>query len=270
MFGRRAVDNQDVSVLVSAWQRADQIRLALPSVIRQKPGEIVIVDDGSTDDTRAQVEAFKGFPDVDVRYFRREKPEGYSNGSIAKNIALRKCIKKYILISDPEMLHLGEIIEKLKRRKQRAIKEKPKSFVVVGNIHFVNWIGANEFAAMDLLNAPEGCFRVQTNVQSPFIGLFDRADLMAVNGLDERYCDIGCWGYDDVDLMTRLRIYGVGGIIDNTVHAIHLDHEHPPQIATMKAEQGLAIVQEHNKSKEYRANLDRDDWGVLDESTGNM
>lgn len=53
----------DVSVIVPAYKAANTIRRAVASVAAQtvRPGEVVIVDDGSTDGTAVEAEACRGF-----------------------------------------------------------------------------------------------------------------------------------------------------------------------------------------------------------------
>lgn len=49
--------NELVSVIIPAYNRADSVGAAIQSVIDQKyrPLEVIVIDDGSTDDTRKVV-----------------------------------------------------------------------------------------------------------------------------------------------------------------------------------------------------------------------
>ena len=61
---------QDISVIIPTWERLDVLPRALDSVLAQtaQPGEIILVDDGSTDGTADYVET--NYPAVKV--IRRE------------------------------------------------------------------------------------------------------------------------------------------------------------------------------------------------------
>lgn len=61
------------SVIIPTWNRADLLGVALRSVLRQdlsQPYEVVVIDDGSTDDTRSVVDEARGGlqPTVTLRY----------------------------------------------------------------------------------------------------------------------------------------------------------------------------------------------------------
>lgn len=89
-----------VTVIVPTYNRADTIRRAIRSVLAQtfQDFEIVVVDDGSTDDTQAAVAEFD---DSRVRYVRRA-----SNGgeAAARNTGVSEARGEYIawLDSDDE------------------------------------------------------------------------------------------------------------------------------------------------------------------------
>lgn len=116
------------SVIVPTFNRADCIAKALNSVLTQAftNFEIIVVDDGSTDDTEAVVATIV---DQRLRYFKKENEER----SIARNYGIKKAIGQYINFLDsddfqlpnhlevafsvlkknnfPEVLHLGHQLE---------------------------------------------------------------------------------------------------------------------------------------------------------------
>lgn len=74
-----------VSVVIPSRNRNQLLRNAIGSVLRQTHGnvEVIVVDDGSTDDTQAVVQ---GMGDARVRYIRHESSRG---ASVARNTGIR-------------------------------------------------------------------------------------------------------------------------------------------------------------------------------------
>ncbi len=87
---------QDISVIIPTWERLDVLPRALDSVLAQTapPGEIILVDDGSTDGTAAYVET--NYPAVKV--IRRE------NGGVsaARNTGLEAANGIWIALLDSD------------------------------------------------------------------------------------------------------------------------------------------------------------------------
>ena len=56
----------DVSVIIPTYNRSKRLLKALASVARQRdlPAEVIVVDDGSSDETRQDVVLFKASPDA--------------------------------------------------------------------------------------------------------------------------------------------------------------------------------------------------------------
>ena len=91
-----------VSIIVPTYNREKTIERAVQSILRQTYGyyEIIIVDDGSTDNTE---EIIKGIEDDRIRYIRYKDNQGVSH---ARNVGIQAAQYDYIafLDSDDEWL----------------------------------------------------------------------------------------------------------------------------------------------------------------------
>lgn len=92
------MNNPLVSVVIPTYNRAGLLREAVESVLKQtySPVEVVVVDDGSTDDTAAVVQEYGNR----VRYSRR--PNGGVNA--ARNIGFKQAKGQYVALLDSDDL----------------------------------------------------------------------------------------------------------------------------------------------------------------------
>lgn len=97
-----------VSVIIPAYNRASTITRAIDSVLNQtyKNFEIIIVDDGSLDNTKQLVESIK---DKRMVYIKHPLNEG---GSAARNTGIKVAKGQYIAFLDSDDEWLPEKIEK--------------------------------------------------------------------------------------------------------------------------------------------------------------
>src|SRR5215510_13181409 len=86
----------DVSVVIATYNRSRQVREAIDSVLAQTlpVREVIVVDDGSKDDTRAQL----------LAYGDRIRPFFQTNGgaSAARNLAMRMAQGSWIAFLDDD------------------------------------------------------------------------------------------------------------------------------------------------------------------------
>ncbi|OKH14938.1 glycosyl transferase family 2 [Fischerella major NIES-592] len=96
-----------VSVVIPTYNRADLIKHTLNSAIRQsyKNLEIIIIDDGSVDNTE---EVVKAIDDSRIRYIRLPNNSG---GSVARNTGIENARGEYIAFLDSDDLWIPEKIE---------------------------------------------------------------------------------------------------------------------------------------------------------------
>ena len=92
------IDSPKVSVIVPTYNRADRLEEALRSIISQtyKDFELIVVDDGSTDNTPKVMQSFPG-----AQYLAMEKNSGVSK---ARNLGLACAKGQFICFLDSDDL----------------------------------------------------------------------------------------------------------------------------------------------------------------------
>jgi len=100
--------NPTVSVIIPTYNRAHLVGRAIRSVLNQtyQDFEIIVVDDGSTDNTE---EVVKGFNDGRIRYIRHDKNKG---GAAARNTGIKVARGEYIAFLDSDDEWLARKLEK--------------------------------------------------------------------------------------------------------------------------------------------------------------
>ena len=231
------------------------------------PDEVLIVNDGGGDNTEAIVESFK--TKLPIKYIYNNNPN-WTICSMARNIALKNCIGDVFITAEPEMIFVTDVIKQLLEYREQY----PHYLISAGTIyHAQQNAGYNAGFITDPVTAlkseivedyqteprsyhPNGYCKT-VNMQATFIGCYEKSDLMAINGWDEAFT--GAWGFDDIELATRLRINGVNQKVCMDIEAIHQYHAHlPPHI------QGEAMVANENYMKSKRLDLlNKGDQGLI-------
>ena len=117
-----------VSVVVPAYNAGKYIEETLNSVLSQsfKDFEVIVVDDGSVDDT-AEVVKKVVERDSRIKYFYKENQ---GNGSYARNTGFQKASGEFITLLDSDDLWPSDRLEK----QLRLMLENPNK-VIIGNVH---------------------------------------------------------------------------------------------------------------------------------------
>jgi glycosyltransferase involved in cell wall biosynthesis len=177
----RGADGDAVSVIVPAWNAAATLAETLRSVLEQSypADEILVLDDGSTDETQHVVAAFA--PRID--YLRQ------ANGgpSAARNAGLEATQADLVAFLDADDIWLPRALELL----SAPLGSNPE-------------VAASRGMTVDLYADPDGS--ASAGLSDPYWGfnvgsaLFRRSALAGLGGFDPSLLD-----GEDVDLWLRLR-----------------------------------------------------------------
>lgn len=100
--------NEKISVIIPTYNRGNIIGNSIKSVLNQtyKNLEVIIIDDGSTDNTK---EIISKFEDERIRYIKLDENRGGSN---ARNIGIKIAHGKYISFQDSDDIFYPDKLEK--------------------------------------------------------------------------------------------------------------------------------------------------------------
>lgn len=226
---------EDTSLIITTYNKPDYLELALKGVLRQRtlPSEVVIADDGSTDETK----------DLIVRY--RNKfiiplihswipDEGFRLAK-SRNTAITKSHGDYLIMIDSDIImsphfvkdHLllrerGEFINGNRTRLNdiatiRCLKSKNPHFSIFtpGLVH-----------PLTLIRSPFLHYWTESHLGTSHVGGYNlsfwKDDVLKINGFEELAT---AWGYEDIDFALRLCNNGIRcKNIKHLANCVHLDH----------------------------------------------
>jgi glycosyltransferase involved in cell wall biosynthesis len=211
-----------VSLILSTYNRPDALNLCLQSIARQTalPDEVVIGDDGSTDETRKLIESFQaGFPVPIVHVWQEDK--GFRLAmSRNRSVAASRC--EYIIEIDGDLiLHRDFVADHLLFARKgcflkggRALLSRKRSEACCRNgklpeFHLFSWGISRRPNMIRCLSLSR--YLAPRYQKNKFTALgcnmsFWREDFIRINGYDEFFEG---WGSEDYDFASRLTNSGI-------------------------------------------------------------
>ncbi len=209
-----------ISLIITTYNSPEALELCLLSVLDQTriPDEVIIADDGSTQETRELVEKIGGFSVLPVIHSWQDD-KGF-RAAKSRNSAISKAVGDYIIMVDGDIIlerhfvrdHIdtaqpGQFIQG-----SRVIlsKAKTKDILVSGDITLF-------FFSSGIENR-KNCIRSKTfskmfsGTDETLAGVracnssFWKKDAIAVNGFNEEFEG---WGREDSEFARRLMNYGI-------------------------------------------------------------
>ncbi len=184
----------ETSVVIPTYNRWWILERSLEALFNQAYPkdryEIVLVDDGSTDDTKHMVESLS--PACEFKYLRNTRRIGIPR---TRNRGIGKAQGKYIIFTDSDIIVVPNFIE----QHMDYHKKYPNVMVSGGLIRVQNLeqIGKKRKSIFDLSLSPFDTANVSVQKER----------ILAVGGFDE---DLLAYGWQDLELGYRLKQAGLG------------------------------------------------------------
>ncbi len=129
-------NNPKISVLTTVYNGEEFLKETIKSVLNQSFNnfEFIIVDDGSTDNTKNLI---KSFNDIRIKYFYYGGNRGYKNLHNVINFGLENCNGKYIARLDADDLCFRQRLEV----QFNYLEKHPKIFMIGSSAEVIDKVG---------------------------------------------------------------------------------------------------------------------------------
>lgn len=188
--------SDDVSVIITSYNQQDLLREAIDSVIEQTalPGEILVIDAASTDDSQDLIREYEGAnPDL-VRPVLLEEDPGIPR---TRNRALKLVDGDYVAILDGDDRFLPHKIE----REISTLRDNPNSKAIYSNYFIIDYAGervSRRYAE------PQPSGEIFADVFDTKFGML-RSMLIEYDTFEEiEFLDTDFWHYDGFDFCIEI------------------------------------------------------------------
>lgn len=259
---------QDIALIITTYNNPTFLELVLKSVLRQRtmPKEVIIADDGSTDETRQLVDRYRAL--LQVPLIHSWIPDEGFRLSKSRNVGVSKCTAKYLIFIDGDIVLSPYFIEDHDRMKE------PGHFVTGSRARLGERATRQRCQTLDpkFTFFTPGLGRRYNMIHSPFLHRFIKGktglshargchfalwktDYIKVNGFEEKF--VG-WGSEDSEFFQRLLNNGIER--KNTkalAAAVHLFHH---ESSMERKQENLNILEETIQTGRKRARIGMDQY----------
>lgn len=249
------------SVIISAYNRPEYLQRTIEGYLSQSclPDEIIIADDGSTEETATMIKKMQKNSNIKIFHIWHEDI-GFRAAHI-RNKAMASASGEYLIISDDDSIPSPSLVED-------HLKYAEKGYFLQGHRVLLDSRASESFSFGDIsplklirlfirgqannitnaLRLPTPLLRVSQKlkgIRSCNMSFF-RKDIIAVNGFNE---DFTGWGKEDSELAVRFYKYGLKRKdIKFRACCYHLYHRH---YSRDNLERNLALLEKAKSENGY-------------------
>jgi len=199
-----------ISVAIPAYNGAEHLRDAIDSVLAQtyRPLEIIVVDDGSTDDTRAVCESYGDC----LKYYYQENDATMGAGARARAIAQAK--GEWVALLDQDDRWLPRKIA----RQVRALSNFSDAVIAFTGFHEIDSLG--RVTSEELSGGPSGDVFHRLLRRNPYVASSALIKRSVIDEYPPATTDVGVADYD---LWLRIAKYHKVVVVDEclTEYRVH-------------------------------------------------
>lgn len=177
-------NNPLISIITPCYNAAPFLNCAIDSVLAQKYQnfELIIVDDGSTDDTSKIVKSYK---DKRINYYKRENKGQSSASNFGLSCARGEFIKFFDADDVMNDLHLEAQVNRIQESKNFLVSCKWGRFYT-GDIERAQFIPESVWKDMSSLHWVKEALSQRYDMMGVWLWLIPRSVIEKVGGWDER------------------------------------------------------------------------------------
>lgn len=238
-----------MSLQIPTCNRTGLLQKSLEHLARtgiQRPDEILILDDGGTDNCK-QVCAFLreqwGLP---IQYAHHHAP-GLTICCGPRNIMVKRTSCDIVVTCEPEILFVSDVLAQIEAAWDG--ENVVSAGTIFSQLSPEHW-DLNQMERLDAWKAHGS------------VNAFAREWLVDAGGWDESFP--GPWGWDDVDMFTRLRCMGHGERTPAEIQAIHQFHGSGRPHQQDNEDHFRAKMADGDCRPEFLVANQGREWGVLD------
>jgi len=249
------------SVIISTYNRPKYLQRTIEGYLRQSrlPDEIIVADDGSTDETAITLENIQKSTSIKIFHVWHEDI-GFRAAHI-RNRAMASATGEYLIISDDDSIPCSTLVED-------HLKFSEKGCFIQGHRALLGQTVSQDFTFKDIslmtlfylmLKGQAGNILNAVRLPLPLIKVsqslkgirscnmsFFRKDIITVNGFNE---DFKGWGKEDSELEARFYKYGLRRKdIKFRACCYHLYHRH---YSRDSLERNLALLEKAKSENGY-------------------
>lgn len=197
------------SVIIPTYNRSEILRKCLQALLAQTYSiaecEVIVVDDGSQDDSRGVVEQVRDSANIDLKYLRQEN----RGASAARNVGIRNATRDHLLFLGDDIIAREDLLE---QHADWHSKNPQEEVAVLGYVTWSPELEVDNFMRWLINGGPQNMFhRIENEVEVGELGFMESANLSVKASLLEKVggFDEGLRLFENLELEARLREVGM-------------------------------------------------------------